>query len=267
MIKAALVAAMVLGSTLPAWGERLWLVVGTSDRTATGIARKAKAVVPTAPNALVVRTGDCGDKRSIFAWVPEIAASPGAARAALSRVRATAKDAYVKRCNARPGTLLALRVTAVDPSVANVPETAVNWEEKDRISTAHPLPDGRSIVIVRSFAPTADDPLEGRRESVMLAEPSGKRLVLEENCPSPGPMATQQGRIAFHCARQEAGNHLLHDVVVFGRSGEKLAEIRRCRDPKWAGSQAIECREESVDAEGALQLRTKRIALPPTNSP
>jgi len=262
VIKAALVAALIVGTTHPAWGERLWLVVGSSDPTAAGIARKAKTFAHVAPDALVVGTRDCDDRRSIFAWVPEVATSPEAARDALSRVRATAKDAYVKRCDTKPGTLLALRMTAVDASIAEVPESAVNWEEKDRISTVRSLPDGRSVVIARSFAPTADDPLEGRRERVILAESSGKRLVLEENCPNSGPMATEKGRIAFHCARGEAGNHLVHDVVVFDKSGKKVAEIRRCRDPKWRGGKAIECKEEYVDSEGTLTLRTKRTTLP-----
>ncbi len=266
MIRAVIAAALIFGMSLPAWGERLWLVVGASDPTAAGIARKAKALSPGASDALVVRTGDCGDTRSTFAWVPEVATSAKAARAALSRVRATAEDAYLKRCDAKPGTLLALRMTAVDPSIAHVPESAVNWEEKDRLSTAHPLADGRSIVVVRSYFPAADDPLEGKRERVILADHSGNRKVLEENCIDPGPVAARQGRLAFHCAREQAGDHLFHDVVVFDRSGEKRAEIRHCRDPKWRGVHVIECREESVGPDGALTLRAKRITLPPVSS-
>lgn len=262
MIRAAIATALIFGMSFPAWGERLWLVVGASDPTAAGIARKAKALADTSSDGLVVRTGDCGDTRSIFAWVPELATSPEDARAALSRVRATAKDAYLKRCDARPGTLLALRMTAVNPSIADVPESAVNWEEQDRISTVRPLPDGRSIVIVRSYSPAADDPLEGKRERVILADHSGSRKVLEENCIDPGPVAARQGRIAFHCAREQAGDHLFHDVVVFDKSGEKRAEIRRCRDPKWRGGNTVECREESVGPDGALTLRAKRITLP-----
>nr|WP_246551440.1 hypothetical protein [Geobacter hydrogenophilus] len=253
---------MIAGTALPARGERLWLVIGASDPTAAGIARKAKALAPADPDPLVVRTGDCGDKRSIFAWVPEIAASPEAARAALSRMRATTGDAYLKRCDAEPQTLLALRMTAVAPSIADVPENAVNWEEKDRISTVRPLPDGRSIVVVRSYSPAAGDPLEGRRERVILASPSGKRTVLEENCIDPGPVATRQGRIAFHCVREQGGDQLFHDVAVFDASGEKISGIRHCRDPKWRDGEAVECREESVGPDGALTLRTKRILIP-----
>lgn len=266
MIRTVLAAALILGMSLPAWAERLWLVVGASDPTAAGIARKAKALAGTSSGGLVVRTGDCGDTRSTFAWVPEVATSSKAARAALSRVRAATKDAYLKHCDVRPGTLLSLRMTAVDPSIAHVPESAVNWEEQDRISTARTLPQGRSIVIVRSYSPAPDDPLEGKRERVILADHSGNRKVLEENCIDPGPVAARQGRLAFHCAREQAGDHLFHDVVVYDGSGQKRAEIRRCRDPKWRGGQVIECGEESVGPDGALTLRAKRITLPPASS-
>lgn len=115
---------------------------------------------------------------------------------------------------------------------------------------------------MRSYSPATDDPLEGRRERVILASPTGNRTVLEQNCSAPGPVAARQGRLAFHCVREQAGDRLFHDVVVFDRSGEKIAEIRQCRDPKWRGGQAIECREESVGPDGALMLRTKSITVP-----
>lgn len=261
MIKAALVALMILGSTLPARGERLWLVVGASSRSAAEIAQKSRLLAIHAPDSLVVQTGDCGEKKNIYAWVAEAAASPEAAQTALARVRTIVKGAYVKRCDVKPGTLLGLRITAVDPSVANVPETAVNWAEKDRVSSVHPLPDGRSIIIARYFTPLMDDPLEGRRERVILAESRGKRMVLEENCPDPGRMATLHGRIAFHCVREEAASHLIHNVTVFGKAGEKLAEIERCRNPEWSGEFVIKCEEESVGPDGQLRLKSKRTEV------
>ncbi len=264
MIKAVFIAIMVFGSTLPAWGERLWLVVGASSHSAAEIARKGKLLALHAPDSLVVQTRDCGDKKNIYAWVAETAASPEAAQTTLGSVRTVAKGAYIKRCDVKPATLLALRMTVVDPSIANVPETAVNWAERDRVSSVHPLPDGRSIIIARYFTPVMDDPLEGRRERVILAESPEKRMVLEEHCPNPGRMATRHGRIAFHCVREEAADHLIHNVAVFGKTGEKLAEIERCRNPKWSDELVIECEEESVDPDGQLSLRLKRteVSLP-----
>lgn len=261
MIKVALVALMLLGSTQSARGERLWLVVGASSLSAAEIALKSRLLAIHAPDSLVVQTGDCGDRRNIYAWVAEAAASPEAAQTALTRLRSHAKDAYIKRCDVKPATLLALRITAVDSSIANVPESAVNWAEKDRVSSVHPLPDGRSIIIARYFSPVMDDPLEGRRERVILAESRGKRMVLEENCPDPGRMATLHGRIAFHCVREEAAGHLIHNVSVFDKTGEKLAEIEKCRHPEWSGEFVIKCEEESVGPDGQLGLRLKHVGV------
>lgn len=260
MIKAVFIALMIISSSLPARGERLWLVVGASSHSAAEIARKSKLLAIHAPDSLVVQTGDCGDKKNIYAWVAEAAASHEAAQTTLAHLRTVAKGAYIKRCDVKPGTLLALRMTAVDPSVANVPSTAVNWAEKDRISSAHPLPDGRSIIIARYFTPEMDDPLEGRRERVILASPD-KRIVLEEHCPNPGRIATLHGRIAFHCVREEAADHLIHNVTVFDKTGEKLAEIKRCRNPEWSDEFAIKCEEESVDSDGQLRLKIRRTAV------
>lgn len=261
MIKFALIALMIISSSLPARGERLWLVVGASSHSAAEIARKSRLLAINAPDSLVVQTGDCGDKKNIYAWVAEAAASPEAAQTALARVRTTAKSAYIKRCDVKPATLLALRMTVVDPSIADVPETAVNWTEKDRVSSVHHLPDGRSIVIARYFSPEMDDPLEGRRERVILTGGKQKTAILEENCPSSGLIATFRGKVAFHCVRGEAGVHLIHNVSVFGKNGEKLTEIKGCRNPGWSGESVIECDQESVDSDGQLSLKRKQIRV------
>lgn len=112
--------------------------------------------------------------------VAEIATSDKAGQDALARVRTTVKDAYVKRCDVKPGSLLALRITAIDRSIADVPEDAVNWQDEDRISSTQPLPDGRVLVIARYYVNVSDDPLEGRRERVI--QDQGVRVV-EINAP------------------------------------------------------------------------------------
>ena len=134
MIRAALGFALVFCCTLPAQAERLWLVIGASAPSAEGIAHKAQALGLRTPNSLVVQTADCGDKKNLYAWVADIAPSVESAQSGLSRLRETVKDAYVKRCDVKPRTLLALRFTAIDPSIADVPETAVNWQDEDRVS-------------------------------------------------------------------------------------------------------------------------------------
>jgi hypothetical protein len=142
-----------------------------------------------------------------------------------------------------------------------VPDNAVNWQEVDRVSVVQPLPDGRSLIIDRYFAKVADDPLEGRRERVVLADRSGRRLILENDCVDPAGIRTQRTYIAFECVREQAGDHLLHSVVVFDGTGRKIIETQRCRDPKWAGERVIACDAESVGPDGRLKLQARHIGL------
>ena len=262
MIRHSLLAGIfLLVTTLPVNAESLWLVVGASDLSATEIATKAKPLLARNPNSLITQTSDCGDKRNVFAWVAEVATSANAAQDALARTRAFQKDAYVKRCDVKPGTLLALRIAAIDKSIVDVPSDAVNWQEEDRVSSAQPLPDGRALAVVRYYVNAPEDPLEGRRERVILVDSAGKRTSLEESCVSPGRAVADHGRIAFHCVRDQAGDSLLHSVLVFKGTGEKLTEIQHCRNPKWSNERTIGCDAETVGSDGKLKLNEKRMDL------
>lgn len=238
----------------PASAERVWLVIGASDVSVTEIVAKAKPLFQLNPDSLIVQTHDCGDKKNVFAWVAAVSVSANAAQEALKRVHASLKDAYVKSCDAKPNTLLAARITAIDKSIADVPVDAVNWEDENRVSSAQPLADGRILVIARRYVNTPEDPLEGRRERVIVADSSRKRVVLEENCTGPGGAVVDRGRIAFHCAREQAGESLLHSVLVFKNTGEKITEIQHCRNPKWSGQSTVTCEAETVGSDGKLRL-------------
>lgn len=256
-------ALLLLCAGTPALAERVWLVVGASDSSAAAIARKAALISARNPAGLTVNTGDCGDRLSMFAWVSTVASSEAAARAALARLREDVRDAYVKPCNVQAGSLLALRIPAVDSTIADVPIDAVNWNDADRVSSAFPQPDGGSVVAIRYFKPAVDDPLEGRRERVVWALPSGERVVLLDDCPSAGSFAAADGRIALQCAREQAGSNLLHQVLVFDASGRRIGLAERCREPRWMAAQELRCRRESVEPSGRLVLEWMPVSLSP----
>lgn len=197
----------------------------------------------------------------MFAWAAVLATSAEAAQAALTSVRRVAPDAYVKRCDVKPGSMLALRIDTIDASIAAIPAAAVNWREKDRISTLQSLADGRSLLITRYFADDPNDPLEGRRERVSLIDAAGSRKVLQEQCMDAGHASSQHGNLIFQCAREQAGVQLLHSVLAFDAAGRKLVEMERCRNPRWQAERVIACDEENVDADGRLNLRSKLTQL------
>ncbi len=237
--------------------ERLWLVVGASAEIPGGIARQAKPLMERFPEGFVVQTKDCGEETNSFAWVAEASLSPETAQAALSRLRASVTDAYVTPCDARPGTLLALRMTAVDPSVADMSDWG--YIASDGVSSAHPLPDGRLILIPRSFEIATNGEYADLREPVFIAEPSGgaPRLLVED-CAYPGHFITQGDLLAFDCAQEAFADFLVYGVLVFDRAGRQLAKVERCRYPIWSGDPVIACRKlvwDSWPKEHAL-IRT-----------
>ena len=213
------------------------------------------------PGGLAIQNTDCGDRNRVYAWATAITATPEAAQAKLARVRQTVKDAYVKRCDVKTGSLLALRMPAVDLSIADVPADAVNWQNSDRISEARSLGDGRTLVIVRHYVATPDDPLEGRRERVILVNAAAAKTVLTEDCVGTGNETAAPGRVAFDCAREQAGDHILHTTLAFADSGGKIAAFDRCRVPRWAGARILACSAESVDASGELHLTESQFEV------
>ncbi len=242
--------------------EQLQLVIAASSSSPAGIAEKAKQLSAQFKNGLVIRTSECGDEHNVYAFVSGIEDSGAEAQSLLASTRASIPDAYIKECRLKPDSLLAFRIPAVDSSIADVPAGAVNWSDEDRISTAGPLPDGRTLILVRYYAPAADDPLEGRRERVILGDPSDKTTVLDQNCMRAGKAAVRAGRIAFDCAIEQAGDHLLHAVKTFDESGSRLKEIQHCRNPRWERKNLLACDEESVGPDGKLVLTAKQTEIP-----
>lgn len=257
-MRPALVLLAVMATAVPVHAEPLWLVIGASDATPAGIAHKAKGLANG--EGLIIQTSDCGDSKNVFAWAAKIEAREAAAEKELNEIKNLPDDAYVKKCEVKPGSLLAYRVPAVDASIAEVPANAVNWSDEDRVSSVKPLPDGRAIIIARYYEPDKEDPLEGRRVRVSLADRSGKIRQLEKNCIQAAGFKSRGGNVAFQCAREEAGNYLLHSVLVFDNEGRKRKELSHCRNPYFSGSY-LWCQAESVKADGTLQLRAVRHPL------
>ncbi len=242
--------------------EQLQLVIAASSSAPAGIAEKAKQLSAQFKDGLVIQTSDCGDERNVYAFVSGMEKSREAAQSILASTRALIADAYIKACKVKPDSLLAFRISAVDPSIADVPSDAVNWSDDDRVSTASSLPDGRTLILVRYYAKAADYPLEGRRERVVLAQAPGKTAVLDEQCLRAGKAVVQAGRIAFDCATEQAGDQLLHVVKAFEESGNKLTEVQHCRNPRWENKNLLQCEGEAVGADGKLVLTPRQTQIP-----
>lgn len=264
--RAAAVAAMLAATAAcgqPAAGSGdQYLVIGASDGSPQRIAVRARELAQrTGRPGLVVQVADCGEQRQVFAWAAEVASSAAAAQQALAAVQGAAPDAYVKRCKVQPGSLLALRVPAIDPSIARVPLQVVNWSDADRVSAVAPLPGGSQLVLVRYYGGSAEDPLEGRRTRVALAAPGGALKTLTDDCSGAAQFVRSGSWIAFTCDTEQAADHVLHTVRAYGANGAPAGAFARCRRPSIAGD-ALTCQAEEVDGDGKLKLgaRTQRLA-------
>ena len=261
MIRAGLIATLLISASLPVRAERLWLVVGASDPSPVGIAQQAKALSRFYSGGSVVQTSDCGESNNAFAWVLEATPTANEAQIRLSRLRARVKDAYVKPCDVQPGTLLAFAESAVDRSIADVPKAFTSWADGDRVSSAYPLADGRTLLVLRYFMKGDDSPLEGRHARIVLASSYTIPELLQDDCADAGGFAAHRGFVTFHCGDRFSDGHLLHAVSVFDKDGKRRAYIRSCRDPTWSGDAAVDCWTETVTADGRLELRRKQVGL------
>jgi hypothetical protein len=242
--------------------ERVWIIVGASSPSSDGIARATKPLAAKWPSGLIFRTADCGEKRDVFGWAYRVAESADDAKTALAAAREVAKDAYVKACEVTPRSLLALRISAVDASIAEVPASVADeWEDEDRVSSAVAMADGRTLVIKRVYkAGLLEDPDQGKDQGVWLAEGGGKLKALAESCSPAEGFAVRDGKLAFQCGDSVAADELLHKVLVF--DGDKqIAAVSSCRTPRWTGPAALACRSESVGPDGKIKLRTKKVLV------
>lgn len=251
-MKLNLLVMLMLLHPISVHAEDIWLVVGASDPTPAGIAQKWKARGMS--SGIVVKSSDCGDSKNVFAWVPRFETSVERARNSLQAVKRSLQDAYIKRCRVRPRSLLAFRETAVDFSIADVPATAVNWDDADRVTTIHTLKGTWHIVISRYYEGSIEDSLEGRRERVILVGHGGERHSLQQ-CVQPEKFTTDEGILAFQCTVAQAGDELLHNVVVYTMGGQKAKEVMHCRNPTFRGERTIACESEAVGADGVLKLQ------------
>jgi hypothetical protein len=261
-VRLLVVLALLVLPEAAARAERVWIVVGASSPSSDGIARAAKPLAARWPGGLIFRTADCGEKRDVFGWAYRVAESADDAKAALAAARQVAKGAYVKACDVAPRSLLALRVSAVDSSIADVPTSvAEDWEDEDRVSSAVLIADGPTLVIRRVYkAAFLDDPDQGKDQGVWLAEGGGKLKALAESCSPAEAFAARDGKLAFQCGDSVAADELLHKVLVF--DGDKqVAAVLSCRKPRWTGPAALVCSSESVGSNGRIKLRAKKILV------
>lgn len=239
-----------------------WLVVSATRESLEPAIQAVNQVRKTWTRAAIVPSSDCANlKPGLYLAVVEVTTERAAAESAAAKLRGSVADAYVRNCEPRTGSLMQFGIPAVDPSVLQVPATAVNWDTEDRLSDIKAAGSGY-VWIKRWYDPAPEDPLEGRRASVYFFDRNPREAKeLAANCTSPS-VQVSGGLAAITCVRENAGENLLHETrVVETGSGRLLKSIPRCRDARVVSRTEVSCQAEAVGPDGQLKLTPKRLPL------
>jgi len=234
----SLVGMVACAAPQVAAGE--WLAIAAARADASQAVALARDVRQRISDATVVSSGDCADFRPGFYLVAVKRRSAAEADAAVADLQDRFADAYRRECRPVAGSALAAGLPTVDDSIFAVPSDAVNWDSQDMVSSAY-TQDGRSLWIRRWYDPVANDPLEGRRVSVLLTGDGGKVIELLPRC-SGAEAVLAPAQAAVSCETTVAGNDLLHTIHVFDmRSGRKTQTLDRCRNPQFEADGSLMC--------------------------
>ncbi len=236
--------------------------MAASNASVSSIAKAAETLRVAWPSVTVVASSDCSNLRPGLFLEAVPAGDERERPAVLAKLRAQVKDAYLRECRAKPHSRVLLGLPAVDPSIAQVPASAVNWTDMDRISTVHRLAAGGYVWVRRRYDPKPEDPREGRREEVWFFESSAESArQIDGDCTDPA-FARRGPLLALSCAREAAADQLLHTTMAYRIGQAKpLRSVPRCRAPRFLSEREFTCQEESMTNAGEIRFTPKRVRV------
>jgi len=259
MIKTTLiVAAILLTCHTQTYADTVWFVVAATSKTLTPIIEVKKNLAAQWPESFITTTDDCyHDRAGLYLLAVKRSGSKAAAMFILKKLREQIADAYYFVCHIKPQSRLSLGIPLIDPSIEKVPEDAVNWSDRDRVTELRHLINDEFIVLKKLYDSDDQSFREGRRVDVFFVTSKAKNAsLLTENCWDFGGVSYTGNTLAFHCASMVAADHLIHNVMVFHlKSLQKVFEKDYCRNPVLLGDRRIKCEEETVDVNGKLILK------------
>jgi hypothetical protein len=104
--------------------------------------------IPAAP---LFRPATAESRNNAFAWVLEATPTANEAQIRLSRLRARVKDAYVKHVTSNLGRCSAFAEAQLIALSQMYRKLSTSWADGDRVSSAYPLADGRTLLVLRYF--------------------------------------------------------------------------------------------------------------------
>ncbi len=237
--------AALLACATPQVAEGEWLAIAAARGDAAQAVTLARELRQQWPDAGIVSSGDCVGFRPGFFLVAVRSQRADEAESAVAALKGRFADAYRRECVPVAGSAVAAGLSTIDDSIFDVPADAVNWDSRDMVSSVQ-TQDGRSLWIRRWYEPVPNDPLEGRRVSVLLQISGGDLRELLPRC-SGAEAVLAPKQVAVSCETTVAGNDLLHTIHLFDlESGKRTKTIDRCRNPQFESNGNLVCENEVV---------------------
>ncbi|ETX04128.1 MAG: hypothetical protein ETSY2_30600 [Candidatus Entotheonella gemina] len=242
--------------------QPVWLVIASTEQTASAVLGVKAALRDEWPNSTVVRSNDCKNlKQGLYLLSIGIFRAHDEAKRALKQLQAWIPDAYLRKCIMEKPSLLSLGIPLIHPSIEHAPVDVVNWSDNDRTSELIMIRGLGVLLLERRYDPQDESMLEGRSQSVYVIRSNQSSLILlEKNCLGLGGIQYYRNMnlLAFHCERGIAADHIVHTSKVITLNPVNVVfEQPWCRNPQVKAGKVFTCEKELVDAEGDLSLRRK----------
>jgi hypothetical protein len=235
----------------------VWLPIVATRTSVSDALNSAAELGHNVDELQIVKTNDCSNLSSdLFIVVAGVHNTRSAAELEITKWRKRGvADAYLRICKALDPSRVSLRIPLLDQSFMHQPIDAVNWDIEDAVSHIVVLSKRLIALIIPRYQADPEDIREGLRIGVRLYILDENRTIdLSSDCIDP-EFVYDSTHIAITCINETAATHLLHRTQLFSLAGGKVvAEKSRCTKPKFLKDHWV-CQEESVDAEGELELK------------
>jgi len=258
----ALIAAMLTHGGATA--ATLWLPILATRANVSDALASADVLHGASDTLQLIATDDCGNLRQgLYVVSDGTHRQRQRAEAALNQWRGKGvQDAYLRACEVRLTSRLALGIPLLDSSFTRLNVEPINWSLDEAVSRVKPLNDSLLAVLVPRYEPNPEDIREGLRIGVRLyKERDSAWLDLSADCID-ARFALGVGQLALTCVSEVAAANLLRTTRIFALSdGRLLVEEQRCAQPQYTGESWV-CQKQSVNAGGVLESRSYRLRLP-----
>ncbi len=240
------------------------LIIISTKTTASSILSEKKKYSHVIPETQIIFSDECSNLKSgLFFLVSDMITQPEKEKGKLKIAKSKIKDAYARKCQIKNKGMLDLGLPVIHPSIEKVPDSAVNWDDSDRVSELKHVAGLGYFLVERHYMSNDPGMTEGRLQSIYYFKIDSKqKLLLQRHCWDFNNVKNENNYFVFHCATEMAADHFMHSSFVYDAKILKLIHVSEyCRNPELIKPNSMRCKAESVNANAELILKDKVVSL------